>query len=209
MYVCVAENAELLVFLLFFLQSHILVDWESKTMSGKLGTLQITSKSIENVVLGLIVKKILWKSIFVNFNRFFIDFSTLIFFFKLKKKVRVGGFKLGSVGEPETHLFFFFGLKYIISQNCPLPRCWPTKSNFRSTGMGDYDATFSWQVSGSMTWLDRINRSKSRNNGIALSWWQLSCVCRRSNSIYETRHQHYRHHHVSSSSGQQLRRSSY
>ena len=29
------------------------------------------------------------------------------FFLEMQKKVRVGGFKLGSVGEPETQLFIF------------------------------------------------------------------------------------------------------
>ena len=38
-------------------------------------------------------------------------FFFLIFFF-WKKKSRVGPEIFGSVGEPETQLFFFFGLKF-------------------------------------------------------------------------------------------------
>ena len=57
---------------------------------------------------------------FVGVFHIFINFY---FFQNAKKSARVGGFKLGLVGEPETHLFFCFGLsknpfsKVCITQN--------------------------------------------------------------------------------------------
>ena len=44
---------------------------------------------------------------FIAFFYIFLYFE-ILFFGNVKKKVRVGGFELGSVGEPETHLFFFW-----------------------------------------------------------------------------------------------------
>ena len=45
----------------------------------------------------------------IDFSSIFLHFK-ILFFGNVKKKVRVGGFELGSVGEPETHLFFFLAL---------------------------------------------------------------------------------------------------
>ena len=47
--------------------------------------------------------------VFASFCNFFFTFLILFLFFSTnaKKKFRVGGFELGSVGEPETNYFFF------------------------------------------------------------------------------------------------------
>ena len=59
--------------------------------------------------------------VFASFCNFF--FTFLIFFStNAKKKFRVGGFELESVGEPETN-FFFFGL--ILPVNVSIPRAAP------------------------------------------------------------------------------------
>ena len=59
-------------------------------------------------MLGYQVLQELWKEVFVSFYVLFPFFCHFFcfYFLEMKKKARVGGFKLGSVGEPETQLFF-------------------------------------------------------------------------------------------------------